>query len=376
MTRFVFVTGGIRYEVVDRCSVVIKEIISHDSDIRVPSRVSIPMNKRKNIFFRIICFIYDFIYFLLTRGSYGVIGIPELYNFDYYGSEEKFSSISFDESSKIETIQSSFINCCSKFFLPPRIKRIQFNSPITKCCVALSCPDSKFVSVTRNQYINHHPLEFICHKIYHRPRLSIRETVRIIGGGSYYNNKFIRSVVIPQSVEYICVGAFCDCKNLRIIIFKGKSNLKMIGAEAFTRTGIINVSVVSTVEEIKKSAFSNCHSLSSISFSRDSMLKNIGKYSFFQSIIKAIDFPASVEIIKAHAFDECMSLSSISFPTDSKLKNIGEYAFSNTIIEKVVFPASVEIIGEGAFHLCEKLSSISFLEDSKLRVIGILSIFS
>ncbi len=118
---------------------------------------------------------------------------------------------------------------------------------------------------------------------------------------------YIKSIVIPNSVESIGDNAFAGCSNLK------------------------SVTIPESVRSIGSSAFSKCESLTSI-------------------II-----PESVKSIGDGAFSECKSLTSIVIP--ESVRSIGDSAFSECeSLTSIVIPKSVTNIGGKAFYKCPNLT--------------------
>lgn len=232
--------------------------------------------------------------------------------------------------------------------------------------------NNQFCSVTMSKIImNHHPLELMFYRL-HQSRLSIRETVRKIGKGVFFNNQSITYVVFAASVEIIDDYAFGSCENLTSIRFKRNSRLITIGAYAFSETSIKSVDIPASVEEIGEGAFKTISvsdpNRGKTLFPPDSKLKRIGRTAFCDSMICSIDIPASVEFIGAFAFRGKL-LVSVTFARDSIIKKIGRCSFCQTSISEVTIPASVEVIKHGAFSDCP-LRNVTFAKESNLKKIG------
>lgn len=181
-----------------------------------------------------------------------------------------FNIIKFGEYSCIEWIPISFIVLCKQeFYLPPMIKRISMDTntkPEKMPKIILTSNSNKYLSVNRkNEIMNIQPLEIVSTNS-DKSRHILRETIRIIGNNSFESNKKLRKVVFPPSVEKIGNYAFYHCTNLRIIIFKGVSKLRSIGAGAFFKAAVEELAFGPSLEEIGNLAFGECHSLVSVSF--------------------------------------------------------------------------------------------------------------
>lgn len=248
-----------------------------------------------------------------------------------FGYAGKSTIIMFDESSEVTEIPTSLIKSCrSKFFLPPKVKRVKSegNRPIQGPVIV--CDKSNpFVSVSnKRSLINHHPLEIVFQNS-NASRIYVRETVRFIGKAAYQDSEHLTSVTIPASVEEIDEFAFRGCFNLEYVRFKGKSKLKKIGRNVFNYDALQKVELPASVEEIGEHAFSMCSQLSSVSFPANSKLRIIGKFAFYGTSIESIEFPKSIEEIGAGAFKYCMTLLDVIFPKKEGKVKIGESAFDN-----------------------------------------------
>lgn len=248
--------------------------------------------------------------------NYKVVGMKKYASDIYCMASSGINKVYFDDNSIIEEIPTSFIEFTnsSTFFLPPSIKRVRADAIIYGTCTKIVCnKNNKYVSVIKERsIINHYPLEFIWQSS-RRKIVSIRETVRIVGISAFAFNKFIRSIVVPSSVETIDDRAFYKCDNLNKVIFKANSRLNRIGGGAF-----------------------------------------------YSTLLKCFEFPSSVVEVGEKSFMECKVLRSIIFPDNSCLRKIGQAAFNKTDIKSIVIPASVVKIGSYAFCCCHNLSSVSY----------------
>ena len=215
-------------------------------------------------------------------------------------------------------------------------------------------------------------------------------------------DKEIKSVVIPDSVEYIGDRAFFGCdalesitlpKNLKeigdyaisscdvlkeIIIPEG---VEKIGNEAFSSNRALQrVSLPEGIKEWGSGLFSNCYELSDVVLPSDmteipdgmffatrklttvnipDSVKKIGESAFRSSEITDIVLPEGIEIIEDYAFESAVKLKTLNLPDG--LTYIGEEAFESSSIETLVIPESVETIWGWTFNCCYHLQSITFL---------------
>lgn len=227
---------------------------------------------------------YSCDYFVVPRVIYSfdgskfkIIGISN--NFSLKG---EINSLSFDESTEIEEISVYFIFSFQiSFFLPLSVKRISdfMTRKENKPAIFISSKN-RFVSVIEKRSImNHYPFEIVSHE-FHRLRLFIRETTRVICSKAFYMNEMIKSIVFPPSVELISKYSFFYCINLTHVTFKGNSKLRKIGKYAFSESKIMRLLFPPSLEKIGDSAFRFCANLRSVAFTKDAKLIKIGKNTF------------------------------------------------------------------------------------------------
>lgn len=237
--------------------------------------------------------------------------------------EAKFNIMSFDESLEATDVDISLIRQCrSVFTLPPRIKRVRYerdyfagNFPKIAC----ENGQQRFVSTAGSRVImNHFPLE-LAYQLSFAHKFSIRETIRFVGRSAFLDNKTVRTVVFPSSVEYIGKSGFNGCCSLRFIKFRRNSRLKKIGEFSFRSTTLESVDIPSSVEEIGEYAFESCSELRTVTFSDDSNLKTIGKCSFKFTAIESFDVPINVEEIGKYSFSGCRNLTLVTYHDKSKI---------------------------------------------------------
>lgn len=329
------------------------------------------------LFDEFLCMLHDFTVmpFIKANGKvYKVVGFVKQPKKNYSVCDIRPSTIiSFDPSSEIEEVPVSIILYCkTTFYFPPRLKHVYGD-----CGSGLSGPNiiwdrsNKFVSVIgKKGIVNHFPLELLCpHN--KKQHICFRETVRIIGFMSFYNNKAIRSVVFPPSVEIISACSFYECTNIKSISFKGNSKLKRIEEQAFESTSISSINFPASLKRIEPQAFSHCRHLKEINFPEDSQLTTLKKSCFGSTQLRILAFPASVTFIGEQAFWNCSNLTSISFKKCLKLTKIGKSAFIYcSSLSTIEFPPNLKIIGDKAFMHCERIDSISFEGLPKLCEIG------
>ena len=182
---------------------------------------------------------------------------------------------------------------------------------------------------------------------------------------SFWNNKWLTSVVIPNSVFFINEAAFAYCDNLKSVDIP--NSVISIGEEAFFKClGLKNLYIPNRVMYIGEDAFYGCGSIETISVQND----NPVYHSYGNCLIETgsqrlllgcensiIPADGTVKFIGDHAFYGCENLKEILIPDD--IVSIGDYAFYNCNSLKGIFiPDSVTHVGDRAFWNCSSLENI------------------
>ena len=127
-----------------------------------------------------------------------------------------------------------------------------------------------------------------------------------------YSNPSITSIVIPNSVTSIGLGAFLDCSGLTSIIIP--NSVTSIGELAFSNcTNLTSVTIPNSVTSIGGGAFGACTSLTSINIPNS--VTSIGVQAFnYCTALTSITIPESVTSIGNQAFQACTSLVTAYLP--------------------------------------------------------------
>ena len=210
-----------------------------------------------------------------------------------------------------------------------------------------------------------------------------------------FSNFVFTSVVIPDSVEHLGIGAFSGCESLEKIevskdnahyysvdncVIEKQSNFLVagcksskipdavlgIGSYAFEGcSALTSITIPDSVTVIGVYAFSQCYGLESIMVSEG----NSNYYSVDNCLIekqsntlvlgcKTSQIPDTVTGIGDGAFAGCLALADITIP--DSVTRIGVNAFQDCIkLTSITIPDSVKSIGMGAFAWCSGLTSIT-----------------
>jgi hypothetical protein len=174
----------------------------------------------------------------------------------------------------------------------------------------------------------------------------------------------LRSVTIPDSVEVIGEHAFLGCESMTSIVFGPNSRLKTVNG--FRHVPIVSIDLPDSVEVLGRRAFAGCQELTRMNFGPGSRLRILDGLKNCAFEVFAV--PDSVEELGRNCFCECNLLREITFGANSKLKRM--YGPGFCALERFEVPDSVEVIGDGVFGGCSRLASLTFGVNSRLREIG------
>lgn len=222
--------------------------------------------------------------------------------------------------------------------------------------------------------------------------------------GTFFNNKSVKSVYIPDTVKMVdsvwgggseawingyaywdsCNGAFEGCSNLTQI--KGGKCVEAYAEETFKECVNLKKINLGKIKLIPGKMFLGCSSLSNITI--PSSVKNVAYWSFAEctslkkvsggtkvteygeGVFRGCKNLSSVKLgktknIPLFMFYKCSSLSNITIP--ASVVSIQYSAFAYSGLETVKLPNSLQYVGggredetdrEGAFEHCVKLTSV------------------
>lgn len=219
---------------------------------------------------------------------------------------------------------------------------------------------------------------------------------------TFWQNKDIESVVLPQALVKIGSGAFEECTSLTTVVLP--AGLQEIGFEAFLKCEkLTGIKLPASLNQIGGMAFSECVSIKEITipencmvggeaFAKCSSLKHIKIpqscnlmdsvfiYSGLETVeleegiesipyecfvgtnIRSITLPKTVKEIQGEAFADCENLETVIL--NEGLEKVGDEAFGGTKITEIVIPSTVTDILDTSFSRCSKLDKIKFEGDA------------
>ena len=163
--------------------------------------------------------------------------------------------------------------------------------------------------------------------------------VTAIGSSAFYNNRSIKSVVIPIGVTSIGGVAFANCSSLASVTIP--NSVTIIGGSAFYSCSSLNsIAIPSSVIAIQNEALVYCSSLTNITVDvSNSSYASAGGVLFYKNMKTLIQYPGgltgnytipdSVTSIGGYAFENCSGLSNVSISTN--VTSIGYNAFERAV---------------------------------------------
>ena len=201
--------------------------------------------------------------------------------------------------------------------------------------------------------------------------ITLSKKIEKIGENAFYNCDSLQSVEIPKCLNDVYArydsidipnGVFNECSNLKTIIFEEGST---VIADALFRgcDGLESVTIPNTVTQIYGYAFADCRNLKNINISDSVTVLGENVFQNDTSITE-INLPDSITALGRGAFSGCNRLKSIVIPDSAT--NIGISAFSECKnLESVTLSKGLEKIGENAFYNCDSLQSIEIPKSLK-----------
>lgn len=174
--------------------------------------------------------------------------------------------------------------------------------------------------------------------------VTIPESVRAIGQYAFYDNQYLKSATLNNSMETINQSLFNYCKKLTVV--HGGKNVKIVDRSAFSGCDSLRSISDITPVTINSSAFYNCRKLESLNFSR---IKSIGYESFYNCFgLKEADL-TTLTSIYGRSFIGCTGLKKVTFGND--ITTIKSEAFNGCdALEEVVLGSSINSLESNCFY--------------------------
>ena len=179
----------------------------------------------------------------------------------------------------------------------------------------------------------------------------------------YCNGLVLKKITIPNSVKIIGRGAFADLEEIQYMVIP--NGVVRIKKEAFSQcASLLCIILPDSILELGEFAFWECGSLQHIKLPYS--IKDIGVNTFLGCSLETIIIPNSVTKICDSAFSGCSKLQHITLP--NSLSTIEYNTFTGcSSLQTINIPDSVSRIENWAFSDCESLQKI-FLPDSIMQI--------
>ena len=204
---------------------------------------------------------------------------------------------------------------------------------------------------------------------------------------SFKDCNSLQSVILPEGLQSIDGGAFATCSQLKTVKFP--ESVTSVGCGVFfccdnltepvyNSTWFVQMprsykgkyNIPASIKNVACQSFYDCDNIEQVNVAAS--VDKIGRLAFQEcnNLIKVL-LPDNLTYIGDQAFTSCNSLSEISIP--KRIKVIYEETFNRcSSLPEIVIPDSVYEIQRNAFQYCSSLKSITFPADLKSLYSGLL----
>lgn len=199
--------------------------------------------------------------------------------------------------------------------------------------------------------------------------LQLPSTLEYIGGGgaalelgAFAECGFVSEIQIPNSVKYIGVNAFSECRGLYGELHLPEK-LTYLGTNAFLNcknlTGALTIP--QSLSVIGEKAFEGCGFNGTLTL-HDGVTA-IGKSAFAGCAFKGeLNLPKNLTIIQSSAFDGCDFSGVLKLPSNISVIGDKAFAYNWRLMGVLEFPEGIQSIGAGAFAKCRSIEGLVFPE--------------
>lgn len=198
-------------------------------------------------------------------------------------------------------------------------------------------------------------------------RVEIKDGVNRIGEYALRNCRYIKELIIPESVSVIGTGAFIGCKLLEnITVDADNQSFKSVDGVLYSKDGSFlylypmgrsnsSFDIHDGVTTVFNYAFYSCENLKNVTLPEGVLI--IAANTFAYSGITQIEIPSTVKYFGERAFYHCTKLTSVNIP--EAVTEINDWAFYGcSSLTEVTIPKGVRTIGKYAFSSCLSLKSL------------------
>ncbi len=195
---------------------------------------------------------------------------------------------------------------------------------------------------------------------------TLEEDTLAVASGVFWKDQKVASVILPDSVTKLNIGAFKDCTALTQVSLG--NGVTSVSSQCFMNcTALETIKISAQKVTFGPQAFQGCTALTKVE--NDSQIKRIEESAFEGCSSLAQINLEHIEWLGNNAFARCVALKEVNL---ANLMDVGSYAFAGcTALEKVSFSSGIWRIFEHAFFNCGNLKEITFEEREKGVNIGV-----
>lgn len=183
------------------------------------------------------------------------------------------------------------------------------------------------------------------------------KTIKGIAKNAFKGCVSVKGIRVSEGIEIIENGAFCECKALEDISLP--NTLRKIGSEevfygngVFAQTNLKSIVIPESVDFLGAYSFYRCFNLRTARLSNK--INCIHERTFSNCIfLEDVKLPTHLETIKEEAFENCKSLRELHIPLGTQA--IEYRAFYGTNLSAIYIPPTVtKISSEATFYYSRK----------------------
>lgn len=178
--------------------------------------------------------------------------------------------------------------------------------------------------------------------------------------GTVFASSAIENIIFPSTLRRIEAETFRLCKNLKSVDIP--NGVEYIGEGCFQKSGIKEIALSNTLKEISEDAFKECENLKTV-WVEEGCTINIRK-----CVKESTDILPTQAMANRQSLRNLRRLREVTIPEG--IEKIGEKWFKDTEVVKMTISASVMVIENMALYNCKSLREVVFEEGSKLMKIG------
>ncbi len=225
------------------------------------------------------------------------------------------------------------------------------------------CVCSEETEVTEHEYSDwtirghNHYKECFCGKYISEAHDFVGEADCSVCGIEYYTRELQFGL---SDSYYIVTGIGISVDKVVIPAIFDNIPVKEIGQKAFENRYIKNVVIPNTIHAIHERAFYGCRYLEEVTI--PDSVTNLGRAAFYWNLnLKSAVIGDGITVLNELLFDGCRSLTKIKLP--SNLTYIDSAVFRKCGFEEFVIPDTVETIHIRAFERCQSLKKVTVGEN-------------